>query len=140
MRDRPYLFVKSWLPDTKINGTGTRSAGNSAICGGDALQPFFHHREPWNNLCSGVYADKFFAFMVAGSKGTKMPRGDKLQIMTYPVALPSDEELDAFNSLALPIHTHIHSNRGENKRLSALRDALLPRLMSGELDVSEVSI
>ncbi len=26
----PYLFVKSWLPKTKINGTGTRSAGNSA--------------------------------------------------------------------------------------------------------------
>ena len=29
-KDMPYLFVKSWLPNTKINGTGTRSAGNSA--------------------------------------------------------------------------------------------------------------
>ena len=29
-KDMPYLFVKSWLPSTKINGTGTRSAGNSA--------------------------------------------------------------------------------------------------------------
>ncbi len=29
-KDIPYLFVKSWLPNTKINGTGTRSAGNSA--------------------------------------------------------------------------------------------------------------
>ena len=36
-------------------------------------------------LFSTLYADKFFAFMVAGSKGTKMPRGDKQQIMTYPV-------------------------------------------------------
>lgn len=34
-------------------------------------------------LFSTLYADKFFAFMVAGSKGTKMPRGDKQQIMTY---------------------------------------------------------
>lgn len=40
-------------------------------------------------LFSTLYADKFFAFMVAGSKGTKMPRGDKQQIMSYPVALPS---------------------------------------------------
>ena len=29
-KDMPYLFVKSWLPNTKINGTGTRSASNSA--------------------------------------------------------------------------------------------------------------
>lgn len=91
-------------------------------------------------LFSTLYADKFFAFMVAGSKGTKMPRGDKQQIMTYPVALPSDEELEEFNALAFPILIQIHSNRGENKRLSAVRNALLPKLMSGELDVSEVNI
>lgn len=91
-------------------------------------------------LFSTLYADKFFAFMVAGSKGTKMPRGDKQQIMTYPVALPSDEELEEFNALAFPILMQIHSNRGENKRLSAVRNALLPKLMSGKLDVSEVNI
>ena len=68
-----------------------------------------------------------------------MPRGDKQQIMTYPVALPSDEELEEFNALAFHILMQIHSNRGENKRLSAVRDALLPKLMSGELDVSEVN-
>lgn len=69
-----------------------------------------------------------------------MPRGDKQQIMTYPVALPSDEELEEFNALALPILTHIHSNRGENERLAAVRDALLPKLMSGEIDVSNISL
>lgn len=91
-------------------------------------------------LFSTLYADNFFAFMVAGSKGTKMPRGDKQQIMTYPVALPSDEELDEFNALALPILAQLHSNKAENKRLSAIRDALLPKLMSGEIDVSAVQL
>lgn len=91
-------------------------------------------------LFSILYADNFFAFMVAGSKGTKMPRGDKQQIMTYPVALPSDEELDEFNTLALPILAQLHSNKAENKRLSATRDALLPKLMSGEIDVSAVQL
>ena len=91
-------------------------------------------------LFSTLYSDKFFAFMVAGSKGTKMPRGDKWQIMTYPVVLPSETALDEFNAIALPIIEQIYSNRAENKRLSLLRDTLLPKLMSGEIDVSAVRL
>ena len=84
-------------------------------------------------LYNTLYADRFFDFMVAGSKGTKMPRGDKQQIMTYPVRLPTDVELEAFNSMAIPILTKIQNNRTENKRLSILRDTLLPKLMNGEI-------
>ena len=91
-------------------------------------------------LFSTLYADKFFAFMVAGSKGTKMPRGDKQQIMTYPVVLPSEEELAGFNTIASPLLEQIYSNRAENKRLSILRDNLLPKLMSGEIDVSAIQL
>lgn len=91
-------------------------------------------------LFSTLYADKFFAFMVAGSKGTKMPRGDKQQIMTYPVVLPSEEELAGFNAIASPLLEQIYSNRAENKRLSILRDTLLPKLMSGEIDISDVQL
>ena len=84
-------------------------------------------------LYSTLYADRFFDFMVAGSKGTKMPRGDKQQIMTYPVTLPIDTELERFNSVAVPILVHIQKNHNENKRLSSLRDTLLPKLISGEI-------
>ena len=91
-------------------------------------------------LFSTLYADKFFAFMVAGSKGTKMPRGDKQQIMTYPVVLPSEEELAGFNTIASPVLEQIYSNGAENKRLSILRDTLLPKLMSGEIDVAAVQL
>ena len=91
-------------------------------------------------LFSTLYADNFFAFMVAGSKGTKMPRGDKQQIMTYPVVLPSDAELAEFSALALPILAKLHSNKIENRSLSATRDVLLPKLMSGEIDVSGIQL
>lgn len=91
-------------------------------------------------LFSTLYADKFFAFMVAGSKGTKMPRGDKQQIMTYPVVLPSEEELAGFNTIASPLLEQIYSNSAENKRLSILRDTLLLKLMSGEIDVSAIQL
>lgn len=85
-----------------------------------------------------LYADSFFDFTVAGSKGTKMPRGDKQQIMMYPVYVPSDEELTKFNKIAQPVLKQIQLNREENKRLTELRDVLLPKLMSGEIDVSAI--
>ncbi|MDE6260426.1 MAG: restriction endonuclease subunit S [Oscillospiraceae bacterium] len=85
-----------------------------------------------------LYADKFFDYMLAGSKGTKMPRGDKQQIMTYPIHVPSDTELTDYNSIAQPILTKIEKNREENLHLTALRDTLLPKLMSGEIDVSSL--
>jgi len=91
-------------------------------------------------LFSTLYADKFFAFMVAGAKGTKMPRGDKQQIMTYPIVFPSEVALVEFNTIALPLIKQIYSNRAENKRLSLLRDTLLPKLMFGELDVSDIDL
>ena len=89
-------------------------------------------------LFSTLYADRFFDFMVAGAKGTKMPRGDKQQIMTYSVRVPSDAELAEFNGLATPILAQIENNRCENISLSALREGLLPKLMSGEIDVSNI--
>ena len=91
-------------------------------------------------LYGTLYADHFFEFMVSGAKGTKMPRGDKQQIMTYPIALPSEEELDSFNSIAFPLMQKIYNNTSENVRLSAIRDTLLPRLMSGEIDVSNIDV
>ena len=90
-------------------------------------------------LYSTLYADRFFDFMVAGSKGTKMPRGDKQQIMTYPLYKPSDTELEAFNQIAEPILACIENNRIEKINLSSLRDGLLPRLMSGEIDIKRVN-
>lgn len=89
-------------------------------------------------LYSTLYSDRFFDFMVAGSKGTKMPRGDKQQIMTYPVTLPTDTELERFNAVVVPILMQIQNNRNENKRLSLMRDTLLPKLMSGEINLGSV--
>lgn len=87
-----------------------------------------------------LYVDKFFDYMVAGSKGTKMPRGDKRQIMQYPVHIPTEEELKVFSSTASNILEMIRLNTIENKRLESIRNSLLPKLMSGELDVSELDI
>ena len=87
-----------------------------------------------------LYSDKFFDYMVAGSKGTKMPRGDKQQIMMYPICIPSDAYLEKFNKAVLPMLETVYTNRLEANNLAILRDTLLPKLMNGEIDVSEVQI
>lgn len=91
-------------------------------------------------LFGTLYLDRFFDYMVAGSKGTKMPRGDKQQIMNYPIVIPSKESLTIYNETVLPMLEQIACNRAENKWLTDLRDALMPKLMAGEIDVSAIQL
>jgi len=85
-----------------------------------------------------LYSDAFFDYIIAGSKGTKMPRGDKQQIMSYPIVIPQDKVLADFVRLIAPTLSKIELNNNENRNLTDLRDALLPRLMSGELSVADL--
>ena len=58
----------------------------------------------------------------------------------FELYLPDNHTLDQFDELTSPMIDQIVVNCLENKRLAALRDNLLPRLMSGELDVSKLDI
>ena len=91
-------------------------------------------------LYCALYSDKLFDYMVAGSKGTKMPRGDKQQIMMYPICIPSTEYVEQFSKIVAPMLEIVYTNRLEANDLAILRDTLLPKLMNGEIDVSEVKI
>ena len=80
-----------------------------------------------------LYSNDFFDYMVKGSKGTKMPRGDKSQIMNYDVVVPTESVISDFNTVVSNILQQISNNKKENECLAKLRDTLLPNLMSGEL-------
>ena len=56
------------------------------------------------------------------------------------VLIPSEEDYMDISSIMHPIFELMISNRIEARKLAALRDELLPKLMSGEIDVSEVSL
>ena len=58
----------------------------------------------------------------------------------FEITLPDKTSLDQFDEITAPMIDQIVTNRLENKRLAALRDALLPKLMSGELDVSDINL
>jgi len=89
-------------------------------------------------LYQTLFSDSFFDYMVLGSKGTKMPRGDKQQIMNYNITIPDTNNLLKFKSFVNPMLSQIDSNRKENQTLSKIRDTLLPKLMNGEIEVDEV--
>lgn len=73
-----------------------------------------------------------------GSTGqTELPR-ERVKAMELP--LPDDDTLSRFNEIITPMTQMIVKNQQENTRLAELRDILLPRLMSGELDVSGLDL
>lgn len=61
-------------------------------------------------------------------------------LKNYPTFLPSDDILKEFDSIVKPMFLLILEKTRETKRLSEIRDTLLPRLMSGELDVSGIDL
>ena len=61
-------------------------------------------------------------------------------LKNYPTNLPTDEVLNEFDEIIKPIFSLILSKTRESKRLTEIRDTLLPRLMSGELDVSDIDL
>ena len=120
---RPY-FKKVWYADCE----GT--------CSGDVIDFRANESKFAPYLYSMLRSDDFFEHVMSGAKGTKMPRGDKKQMMQYPVASDFDEE--GLGILASLLNQTSINNR-ENSRLSELGDALLPKLMSGEIDAPTIS-
>lgn len=58
----------------------------------------------------------------------------------FEIVLPDEATLDSFDSITAPMIEQIVNNRLQNKRLAVLRDTLLPKLMSSELDVSNIEL
>lgn len=84
----------------------------------------------------GILHEKEIESLHTGSTGqTELPR-DRVKAME--LRLPDNDTLDRFNALITPMAAAIVANQEENNRLAALRDAILPKLMSGEIDVSSI--
>lgn len=62
------------------------------------------------------------------------------ELRKMPIALPSEDQLRDYNKVAIPLINQIVNLTEENKLLKSLRDALLPKLISGELDVSDLDL
>lgn len=75
--------------------------------------------------------------IVTGAVQQKVSQGN---LKNVPAVIPSETVLREFDDLIQPIFAQIRNLRAENTNLALLRDNLLPKLMSGELDVSNIDL
>ena len=122
---RPY-FKKIWL--------STSNGGRSNdVLGFMSLVP-----ETEGYLMNLLYQDDFFDYMLRTSKGSKMPRGDKKAIMEWSIVVPPVEIRSSYSKIVKEFYEVITIRTEENISLAKLRDTLLPKLISGELQIPDV--
>ncbi len=71
--------------------------------------------------------------------GAVQPKISQANLKSIPIVIPSEAILSELNNAIEPLFSQIRVNIEENKSLAALRDTLLPKLMSGEIDVSDIT-
>lgn len=149
-RHLPKKINEKWISkgDLLINSTGTGTLGRVAQVWFEANNmtvdshvTIVRPKDPILQSYIGFWGLSHESEIEAqhtGSTGqTELPR-DRVKAMELP--LPDEDTLSKFNELVIPMTSTVISNQEENDRLSQLRDALLPKLMSGELDVSNIDL
>lgn len=72
--------------------------------------------------------------------GAVQPKISQSNLKSIEVVIPPEEILSQFNDIISPLFSLIRSNKEENIRLTLLRDTLLPQLISGKIDVSNITL
>jgi type I restriction enzyme S subunit len=121
---RPYLHKVGLAPIDGICSSDTIVL--------DAVDPAYHSLV----LCC-VSSAAFVAHAAATSQGTQMPRASWEAMAGYPLAVPPAPLLNRFDEFVAAAVAQIHNLILRNRNLCRTRDLLLPRLVTGEIDISE---
>ncbi|HBR1044580.1 restriction endonuclease subunit S [Klebsiella pneumoniae] len=110
----------------------------SGICSTDIL--VFRAKEKYYKSLMAMYAftDEFVAYANLRSTGTRMPRAEAKDLLKYKIVLPNENILEKFELLLNDYWSKGQLNNNESKQLTALRDTLLPKLISGELSLEDL--
>lgn len=152
---RRSLGLSDWGFASEVQSTKLRFKSGDILFG--KIRPYFHKvavapvdgvassdaivirakDHAWYSLVlATVSSDAFVAEATQSANGTKMPRANWNVLLGYKVPIPSSMVLSKFNDLMSGIVGFIRTTTLKNRNLRATRDLLLPKLISGELDVS----
>lgn len=108
---------------------------NEGVCSTDAMV-FRANESLFELMLTTAFSDEFVKHSyVTCREGSKMPRADWNEMSIYRVLLPTEEVLIAFNNTIRPYIDLISVKCKQNHRFIETRDLLLPKLMSGEIEV-----
>lgn len=96
-----------------------------------------------NNRQSFVYyttKSLYRAFDMFNGEGTVFGSINKVALNSMPIYIPEEKDIDIFEELVSPMDKMILENHKENVNLQIIRDGLLPKLMSGEIDLTDIDI
>ena len=84
-------------------------------------------------------SDVFFDYVMSGAKGSKMPRGDKQHIMNWTIPVFEKAIITSLEDSLEVIDDRVAIIQEENRRLSAIRDSLLPMLMTNSIYINDLT-
>jgi type I restriction enzyme, S subunit len=112
-------------------------APTDGVCSSDILVIQPRSQNSFGLVLCQLIQDDFISFTEMSSGGTKMPRISWEQMAQYPIAIPPENVMTELNSQIESWVDIIISNVKENQALTRTRDYLLPKLLSGEVEVEE---
>lgn len=131
------------VPDNTVLLSFKLTVGRIAITDGEMTtnEAIAHFKTDKKEINEYLYCYlKCFNYQTMGSTSSIATAVNSKIIKGMPFIVPTDEEITEFHSLAAPMFAKIKANQTEISNLTALRDTLLPKLMSGELDVSDIDL
>ena len=158
IRDRS-IALSEWDSVDSINSVKLAFKKGEILFG--KIRPYFHKVgvAPLDGICSSdvivirpkgneclamtlfcVSSEHFIAYATAISQGSKMPRAEWNVLTEYQVVIPPDLIRQRFSNFTRYVVDKIHNLIFQNKTFQQARDLLLPKLISGEVNVSQLDI
>ena len=147
IKSNKFVIDASCFMISKLNPTTKRvwkpyCLTENAVCSTEFIVYKAKDESITDFLYSVIDSNSFSDFKcshVTGSTGSRQ-RTTPSDTLSYELILPSEDELAEFQSLVSPMYAQIRINAIENDKLKRLRDSLLPKLMSGEIDFSGIQL
>ena len=156
---RRSIALSEWEGAGKVKSNKTQFHRGDILFG--KLRPYFHKVgiAPLDGICStdiivavpraqewGTFtlaclsSDEFVDYTDRTSTGTKMPRTSWKTMAQYKMCLPSERVVDAFQAVTQPLLDRLSANIHETSTLAQTRDLLLPKLLSGEIRLTQAEM
>lgn len=156
---RHLMWLTGWGSMADVSSTKARFVEQDVLFG--KLRPYFHKvvAAPSSGVCStdilvlravdmelagfvlaAAASDAVVGAVTASSEGTRMPRASWRDLAACEVPWPGDVVARAFSVRVASLRDYVQARLRENEGLGAIRDALLPALMSGRLTIRDAEV